>query len=146
MSYYMRYIVADGRPVTLADVRRAFAAEEEDYEITGEGTEANVAFDGRIIAQVTLNVPGDGLFDDERAELLEFAEDGEGPGKDTVLATLRAARSTVAVQVLFGERDPDETLDALAPLWTWLQENRRGLLQAEGEGYYDADGLILELD
>jgi len=141
----MRYIVADERPVTIDDVRRAFAVEEEDYVIDGEDNEAGVALDGRMLAHVTLNVPGDGLFDDERAELLESAADGEGTGKATVLETLSQARTIVAVQVLLGFGDTDETLDALGPLWSWLQDNRRGLLHAEGEGYYDADGLILEL-
>lgn len=145
MGYYMRYIVADERAVTIADVRRAFAVEEEDYVVDGEDPEAGVALDGRMLAHVTINVPGDGLFDDERAELIESADEGEGPGKATVLETLSAARTIVAVQVLFGHSDTEETLDALDPLWTWLQDNRRGLLQAGGEGYYDSSGLILEV-
>ena len=68
----MRYIAVDARAITLADVRRAFAAEEE--------------------------------------------------------------------------ADAEETLDALGPLWSWLQENRRGMLQADGEGYYDVNGLVLEVE
>lgn len=141
----MRYIVVDERPLTVADVRRAFAAEEEDYAVDGAGKEAEVGVDGRSIAQVTLNVPGDASFEDERAELLESAAVGSGPGKVTVLETLGRARTIVSVQVLFGDADPDEALDALSPLWSFLQGNRQGLLQADGEGYYDADGLILEL-
>ena len=142
----MRYIVVDERPVAINDVRRAFAVEDEDYLVEGEDPEAGVALDGRMIAHVTINVPGDGLFEDERAELSEAAEEGEGPGKANVLETLENARAILAVQVLFGNSDTDETLDALAPLWSWLQDNRRGLLHADGEGYYDANGLILELE
>jgi hypothetical protein len=37
-------------------------------------------------------------------------------------------------------------LKAIDPLWRWLHANRRGLLQADGEGYYDAKGLVLELE
>jgi hypothetical protein len=142
----MRYIAIDERPLTVDDVRRAFAAEEEDYAVDGAGAQAELGLDGRTIAQLTINVPGDGLFDDERSELLESADEGAGPGKALVLETLHSARTILAVQVLFGEADSEETLDALAPLWSWLQDNRRGLLQADGEGYYDADGLILELE
>jgi hypothetical protein len=142
----MRYVVVDERPITLDDVRRAFAAEEEDYAVEGAGVEVHVGLDGRSIAQVAINIPGDGSFDDERAELIESAAAGEGAGKATVLETLRGARTIVAVQVLLGQGDSEETLEALAPLWSWLQDNRRGLLQADGEGYYDADGLILELE
>jgi hypothetical protein len=133
-------------PMGDGDVRRAFAMEDEDYVVEGEGTDARVALDGRMLAHLTINVPGDGLFDDERAELSEYAEAGEGPGRPIVLETLANARTILAAQVLFGDRDTDETLDALGPLWSWLQDNRRGLLQADGEGYYDTDGLILELE
>jgi len=74
----MRYIVVDERALGLADLRRAFAAEEEDYTVDGTNSEAEVGLDGRTIARVATN--------------------------------------------------------------------RRGLLQADGEGYYDADGLILGLE
>lgn len=142
----MRYIAVDERPITLDDVRRAFAMEEEEYAVDGDGSEANIALDGQTIAQLTINIPSDGLFDDERAELLESANHGEGPGKASVLETLSLARTILAVQVLFGDAEPEEALEALDPLWGWLQDNRRGLLQADGEGYYDTNGLILKLD
>lgn len=141
----MRYIVVDQEPITVEDVHRAFAVEEEDYVVDGEDSEAGVALGGQILAHVTINVPGDGSFDDERAQLIESAKEGEGPGKAAVLEALSNARTILAVQVLFGDRETDETLDALDPLWSWLQDNRRGLLQADGEGYYDTSGLILEV-
>jgi len=142
----MRYVVVDERALTLADVRRAFAAEEEDYGVDGTGSGADVSIDGRTIAQLAICVPGDGSFDDERSELTESANEGAGPGKATVLDALGRARAILSVQVLFGDAAPEEVLDALGPLWSFLQDNRRGLLQADGEGYYDADGLILELE
>jgi hypothetical protein len=93
-----------------------------------------------------MNVPGDGLFEEERDELIEFAEDGNEAQKRRVIDMLRAAREIVAVQVLFGNGDTGWTLDRLSPLWTWLQSNRRGLIQADGEGYYDGHDLILPLE
>lgn len=142
----MRYIASDERPIEGAHVRAAFAAEEEDYVVEGSATELAVSYEASTIARVTINAPGDGLFETELAELIETVEAVEGPSQPRVLETLRSARSVLAVQVVFGEGDIDDTLDAISPLWTWLQDNRRGLLQADGEGYYDAEGLILELD
>ena len=52
----------------------------------------------------------------------------------------------VAVRVLDQGREPEETLAKLDPLWQWLLANREGLLQAEGEGYYGATGLILQVE
>jgi hypothetical protein len=145
LGYYMRFIVADERPVTLADVQAALTEDDADYKIDGEEMEATVSYRGHRVGHLTLNVPGDGLFDAERDELVEFAEDGTGGGKRRVIDTLRAARGIVAVQVLFGDGDSERTLTALDPLWHWLRANRRGLLQADGEGYYEGPELILEV-
>ena len=149
MGYYIRYIVSDDRPVSLQDIRIAFAEAGSGYEVDGEESEATIVYDSRPIGHVTLNVPGDGLFDEERDELIEFAQDSSDTNAQTrVVNTLREAQGIVAVQVLFGDGDgdTDQTLDRLAPLWTWLQANRRGLIQADGEGYYDGQELILPLE
>jgi hypothetical protein len=142
----MRYIVADERPVTLEDVHTALAQAGGEYDVDGEETEATLSYRGHRVGHVTLNVPGDELFDAERDELVAFAEEGDGRDKSRVLDTLRSARGIVAVQVLFGDGNSERTLKAIDPLWRWLHANRRGLLQADGEGYYDAKGLVLELE
>ena len=145
MGYYMRYIVADEQPVSLEDIGKAFTKAGVEYDVDGDETEVTITYQGRPIGHVTLNVPGDGLFEEERDELIEFAEEGNEPQKRRVIDVLRAAREIVAVQVLFGNGDTGWTLDRLSPLWTWLQSNRRGLVQADGEGYYDGHDLILTL-
>jgi len=141
----MRYIVADEQPVSLQDIGKAFAEAGVEYDVHGKETEVTISYDGRLIGYITLNVPGDGLFEEERDELIEFAEDVNEAQKRRVIDTLCAAREIVAVQVLFGNGDTGWTLDRLSPLWTWLQSNRRGLVQADGEGYYDGHDLILPL-
>ena len=146
MGYYMRYIVADERAVTLQDVEGALVAAGAGYELDGDDNEATIKYRGHAVGHLTFNTPGDGLFDDERDELVEFAEDGEGKGRQRVLDTLRTARAIVAVQVLFGDGDTERTLEAIDPIWRWLHANRRGLLQADGEGYYDANGQVLKLE
>jgi hypothetical protein len=37
----------------------------------------------------------------------------------------------------------EQTLSLLDPLWHWLQEHHRGLVQADGEGFYEHQRLIL---
>lgn len=64
-------------------------------------------------------------------------------GHERVLEVLTRVREMIAVQVLFGGRDIESTLTRLDPLWEWLFAHRRGLLQADGEGFYDATGLVL---
>ena len=147
MGYYMRYLVADERPVTVDTIATFFAGLGADYSTDPGEDEITVSHKGQPIAHVTLNVPGDDLFDEEREELLEFAEDAEdGPAKRQVRATLRAARAIVAAQVLWGGRDAEAALSALDPFWAWLFAERQGLMQADGEGYYTAAGLLLEVE
>ncbi len=62
------------------------------------------------------------------------------------MAFLRDSKSTVAVRVLWGGRATvEETLRPLDALWEALFEELGGLLQADDDGYYDHEGMILEV-
>jgi hypothetical protein len=144
----MRFVSGDDRPVTTTQLRDALLAAGPGYEVKMDEAAATIVHAGTPIAHVEINVPGDGLFDEERDELIEFVtdSDGERSAKSRVLETLGAARTIVAAQVLFGTGDAETTLSRLDPLWQWLFRNRLGLLQADGEGYYDARGLVLQVE
>lgn len=147
MGYYIRFVSTDARPVATTDLQNAFVAAGPAYAVQVDDTAATIRHAGATIAHVEINVPGDGLFDDERDELAEFATEAGGDASATarVLKTLGGARTIVAAQVLFGTGDAETTLSRLDPLWGWLFQNREGLLQADAEGYYDAQGLILQV-
>ena len=149
MGYYLRYVVAEDQPVSVGELRRAFVEAGAEYrlEASGDGGRAaTVLHNGQPVAELEVNVPGDGLFEDERAELLEEAAEGVGRGKRRVLETLRGARGIVAAQVLFGDGEVRAALAHLDPLWAWLAAHRRGVLQVDGEGYYDGGELVLRVD
>ena len=76
--------------------------------------------------------------------MLSFLEESEGKNREAVECVLKNARRIVSVRVLVQDRESEETLAGIQPLWNWLFATRGGLLQADGEGYYDANGLILE--
>lgn len=146
MGYYMRFVVTGGPSVTVNDLKQALQQAGDGYRF--EESESGMTVycrEGRI-ADITLDGSGEGMFEGEREELLEFAEEGRGKGKPRVLAALRAARQIVAVQVLWGSRESETTLSQIDPLWRWLFENCEGLLQADGEGYYEGDRLILQVE
>ncbi len=87
------------------------------------------------------------LFDEEIEELREFLEDAEGVRKPEVMQTLNDAKVIVALQVLQqGRATDEETLERIDSLWEWLFANYKGLMQADAEGYYDAQGLVLEVE
>ncbi|HKW46527.1 MAG TPA: hypothetical protein VJN70_03750, partial [Gemmatimonadaceae bacterium] len=129
-------------------LRDALVAAGAAYRVESDDGAATISHGGIRIAHVEINTPGDGLFDEEREELIELVSDTDGhdSAKARVIDTLRAARSTVAAQILFGTGDSETTLAKLDPLWQWLFRNYRGLLQADGEGYYDGSGIVLRME
>jgi hypothetical protein len=84
--------------------------------------------------------------DEELEELLEDVGEAEGDGLERVKRLLQDARFTIAVRVLWQGRESKATLEKIDPLWEWLFDQYRGLLQADGEGYFDASRRILDLE
>ena len=142
MGYCMRYIVTDDQPLSLDDVEGALKSVDPAYAIT-DGELYNGA---DLSGEIEINVRGDEICDEKLVELEEFAEDAEGESSQQVMVSLRNAKAVLAVRVLWQGRDAEPTLEKLDPAWDWLLSDRQGLMQADGEGYYDASGLILEVE
>jgi hypothetical protein len=140
----MRFIAVDEQPVGLIELERALTPADPRFAIEPDETGATIYYGEARVAELDFNVPGDGLFEQELDYLRRdvLATDG-GTARERVLATLDTARMIVAAQVLRGAYDEHEAPTRLDPLWQWLFANRKGLLQADGEGYYDGLGLVL---
>jgi hypothetical protein len=150
MSYNMRFVVTTDQEIALPAIADALKEIDPSCELAvdSEATRpsADLVFGGDLYAELEINTPGDGLFDEELGELKELLEDAGYGDKARVLGVLDNAKGILAVRVLFGERETEATTAKLDPLWEWLFANREGLLQADGEGYYDSSGLILEVE
>jgi hypothetical protein len=144
----MRYFDTSDEALSIKDIEVALKRQDPAYRLEiFEGSErplADMYFGNGVYAQIELNQPGDGLFDEEIQEMLECIVDAEGKGQKQVKNVLRTAKRTIAVQVLSQGRESEETLSVIDPLWKWLFLTRKGLLRADGEGYYDEHDLILE--
>jgi hypothetical protein len=143
MGYYMRYISADSQPLELGELGKALTNQDPAYRLLFEENEGTLHYGETLIGHLELNLPGDGIFDEELAELREFAADADGAAQSPVPAVLNRASAVLAVRVLHGTGEAETTLQRLDPIWAWLFEHRRGLMQADGEGYYDSRGLVL---
>ena len=73
-------------------------------------------------------------------------KEAEGESLKRVTSLLATAKAMVVVCVLSQGRQSEETLDRIAPLWDWLFKHYHGLLHADGEGYYDANGAVLAVE
>ena len=140
MGYYIRYFVETGSAPSGDELSSAFAGTRtavHDGEIVDRGN---------VCGAIEVSTPSDELFEEEIAEFREFLDEVPmTPGKRRVLECLDRCKAIVAVQVLFGTGDAETTLQKVDPLWNWLFANRSGLLQADGEGFYDGQTLLVEL-
>lgn len=87
----------------------------------------------------------DDLASEEAREFIESLDDvDESPEKQKVLGHLRQTRAIVAVQ-LRGDID-DDGYTAAGTFLTYFVEHCAALIQADGEGFYERERLIVELD
>jgi len=149
VGHYMRFIVTDERGVTLSVLEEALQGVDERYHleekvIFSQSESAELWYGSGLYGEIEINRVGDILFQEEVEELREFVEGGMSGDRGRVLEMLGEARAIVALRVLWQGRGVEETLGKIRPLWEWLFRNRRGLLQVDGEGYYEGGGLVLE--
>jgi hypothetical protein len=147
MGYYMRFFDTSDRPLNLNAVDSALREIDPAYRIEihpdTDALQGELHYGDGLYSEIEINQPGDGLFDEEVQEQLETLDDSEEGDSEPVADTLRTARRSIVVRVLWQDRDSEDTLVRLDPLWTWLFGSRSGLMQADGEGYYNSKGLVL---
>ncbi len=146
MGYYMRFLVTDSRKLDLPTIISGLAKKKDrKYRINPSGTDAGELYLGNeLLGELEINRRGTDLADSELAELEEELEAVDGAA--AARKVLKKARTIVALRVLWQGREVEPTMEMLDPVWDWFFETRDGLLQADGEGYYDADGLIIEIE
>jgi hypothetical protein len=148
MGYYMRFFDTSDKPLTVGDVEGALRDVNAAYRLESPDSakvpQADLYLGDGLYAEIEINEPGDGLFEREIAEMVESLQDAQSKARERVEEVLKGARRIVSVRVLGQDRETADTLAGIEPLWGWLFSTRPGLLQADGEGYYDAHDLILE--
>ncbi len=142
MGYFIRYYSTDPQPIELKTVGSALNKRDKKYRIVA----GDLYFGEDVLGEIEVCRRGDELFEDERDEFQEALDDREGGDPfhiEKVRDTLRRAQSALVVRVLSTERSQDDAVELLEPLWQWCFENRKGLLQVDDEGWYDAENLLL---
>jgi hypothetical protein len=140
MAYYLRFLCEDDRPLVLKEILSGLRNTDPRFQLDRHG---RLTRGGELLAQLDLSCAGDELFEAEVGELQELARQG-GPDGAAIARRLESVTAVLAVGVLWQEREAERTLGLLSPLWDWLLANRRGLIQADGEGFYEGQNLILE--
>lgn len=98
-----------------------------------------------LVVDVSRASSDDGLLSDEVEEFVEFLEDVEdSPEKQKVLAQLRNSRAVVGAQ-LMGDID-DDGYNAVGTFLSYFVEHCGAMIQADGEGFYEGDRVLVELE
>ena len=97
-----------------------------------------------FVVDVSTGSSDDDLLSDEVEEFVELVKDVEDSAeKQTVLAHLRRSRAVVGVQLL-GDID-DDGYNAVATFLRYFVEYSGAMIQADGEGFYEGDRILVEL-
>ncbi len=146
MSFYVRYYLTDENDLSLAQLAAGLQEFDPAYSLPHEGNSGEIRYAGESFAEIDVNRPGDALFDEELAETLDGVQLTGGARAQHVLDLLRQTRATLALRILWQGRDVEQTLTKIDPVVVWLMMNRDGLLHVDGEGFYEGEDLIFEME
>jgi hypothetical protein len=135
----MRFLAKDDQPLNLEEIMSGLRSVDPAFRLDEGGI---LAKGEELLAELDVSGPGQELFTAEIDELRELAGQDSATGQ-AVAARLELVTAIVGVRVLWQKRAAEQTLSLLDPLWHWLQAHRRGLVQADGEGFYEGQRLIL---
>jgi len=150
LGYCMRFITSDNSNLDIPSLEKALQAVDNRYRLAGNKTDppfsAGFFHGSELYAKLMVDTPGDGIFEEEIRELREILEEAKKGNVKRVATGLVNAKAIVVVQVFWQNRETGETLERIDPLWDILFQQHDGLLQADGEGYYDTSALILSVE
>jgi hypothetical protein len=138
----MRFVVTSPVVVPLEDIGRILTESDSDYSLE----DGILKYAGEPYASVEVSPVDSEIFSSEIQSLKEALENYEDDAAGWVVTILDSATNLIAIEILFGERELDETLERIEPVLESLFETYEGLLQVDGEGYYDDSGIILEME
>lgn len=146
MGYFFRFFAGDAQGLDFPSVQAALRKFDAQYHLEiDELRELAVLLHGQQqLALVEINLPDDDIFQDDLDEFLDLVGEGGSPAESRVRAALQATQAIVAVEAQWAGEDAEPVLSRIDPLWDWLFAHHDGLLQADGEGFYDAEGLVLK--
>lgn len=160
MSYYVRAFCTTGVQPAMAPVLEYASALGSAVKLHPDVTSVDPADptweqvglhykDGKHPILLEVNRDGDGdqdLMREEIEEFLEFLEDVPNDGnRRRVEKHLRATTFIVAAQLATDDID-DDGYNALGNVLRYFVANNGAIIQADGEGFYDGEELIVEVE
>jgi len=156
MAYYLRVFCTNGDPPVLRDLLE-FAA-ERGTPLTID-PEAAAAIDtdrlssvdvrykadkGPLVIELNRDTGPDSLAHEEVAEFLELVEDARNDERRRQVEQHLRATTFIVAEQLLGDID-DDGYNAAGNVLNFFVERHGGMIQSDGEGFYDGQDVILDL-
>lgn len=139
MGFFVRFIVADARGLSIEVVELGLAEAVPDARVTLNGEEARDVYFGEDAAwEVEVITSGTERLEAERQELLEDLPQSNGSDAQRVRTVLERATAIMCIRVLQPGRDLSRPREGLDQLLGWVLSNRSGLLRSDdGPTFFD---------
>ncbi|MCI0571352.1 MAG: hypothetical protein L0Y66_11410 [Myxococcaceae bacterium] len=148
MSLTLRYLGTDPRVPSFSALAVALQRADARFKLVANpaavSSEARVVYGRKAVAALSLGQRE--RFTAQLTDLEERVREQAGRAGEAVLQRLGDVRWVLLVELLGGGIDAEATLARLDPLVSWVMAEREGMLQVDGEGFYDASGPLLALD
>ncbi len=146
MGYFMRFLLCDPRMLDMKAIGDVLASVDPRYMMRPTDLEqlVEVWYDGTLYGQIEIDTRGDEMFTDDISAFTEMLGEPSTPQEIIVADSLKAATQIIAVEMFWEGTNGEATFEKFDPLWDWLFSNRKGILQADTEGFYNAEGLLVE--
>jgi hypothetical protein len=148
VSAYLRYITTSADRITLEMLQDGLARIDPDYNVLStevDKVHGDLMYGETLLGTLELNLPGDEVFEDDVIELIALVRHSPDDRRPQVLDVLEAAQSIVAVRARWTGYDPESVFEKIDPLWDYLFTHFAGLLQIDGDGFYDNEGPVLDM-
>lgn len=145
MSYFMRFVLTDAAPPSLAEIEAALQAIDPDFLIVQDSSDeesADLMYGDDLFGEIEVNLRGDPLCDEDLEDLADELHKQDDPNREVALQALEQATGLIVVHILRAGHDNFSTLNLL---WEWLFTTRQGLLQVDEEGFFDREKRIVSL-
>ena len=159
MGYFIRAFCKSDEPPTVQEILDAIAETGIDAEIDNEVTDRDSIYleeweqfgyrynDRRnsVLVECNRRDGPSSVADEEISEFIESVESADdSPGKNKVLKHLEETLFVISCRL--PDDIDDDGIEANGALLSYLEKNYDGMIQADGEGFYDEDELVVPED
>lgn len=148
MSYRMHFFFTDHGDFYWNDLSESLKATDPQYDVVGDSPNVELRYGSGLYGRMELISPIDREWISELCDEIDrtYAHFREGRIEDEfdsqqIRLILNDAESALEINVVWQDRQAEDTLRRIDPIWEWLFNRRSGAIY-DGSGWYSKEGRI----